>query len=240
MRINDTEVTLDDLQNGYYIFQAADGFRFGADAVLLSDFAQIRQGEKTLDLGTGSGIIPILLAAKTKGEHFYGLEIQGLCVEIAKRSVEYNGLEERISIVEGDIKNASEIFGTGCMDVVVSNPPYMTAKHGRRSAEYSKYIARHEVLCTFEDVAREASRVLRDHGRAYIIHRPFRLTELMLTLTAHALEPKRLRFVHSRADKEPSVVMIEALKGANRGLRVDKPLIIDHCQNTIQNIIDNC
>ncbi len=226
MRINETEVTLDDLQNGYYIYQTADGFRFGVDAVFLSDFVEIRPDETTLDLGTGNGIIPILLAAKTKGRLFYGLEIQKISVEIAKKSVEYNALSGRISIVEGDIKKASEIFGCDSMEVVVSNPPYMPAEHGLRSANYAKYLARHEVLCSFEDLARESSRVLRDRGRAYIIHRPFRLTELMLTLTKYRLEPKRLRFIHSYADKEASMVMIEALKGGNRGLRVDKPLIV--------------
>lgn len=226
MQIKQIEVTLDDLQNGYYIYQSAEGFRFGVDAVFLSEFAKIKPGETTLDMGTGNGIIPILLAAKTGGRRFYGLEIQKNSVCLAEESVKYNGLQERISIIEGDICSASSIFGNETMDAVVSNPPYMIESHGLRNDADAKYIARHEALCRFEDIAREASKVLRTHGRFYLIHRPFRLAELIITLAKYKLEPKRMRFIHSYADKEPSMVMIEALKGGNSGVRIDKPLII--------------
>jgi tRNA1Val (adenine37-N6)-methyltransferase len=226
MQINGKDVTLDDLQNGYYIYQASDEFRFGVDAVFLSEFAKVRPGEIVLDMGTGNGIIPILLAAKTKGKHFYGLEIQKNSVMIAQESVKYNDLQDRISIVRGDICTASGIFGNETMDVVVSNPPYMIAQHGLRNEADAKYIARHEALCTFEDIAREASKLLKTHGKFCLIHRPFRLAELIVTLVKYRLEPKRIRFIHSYADKEPSMVMIEALKGGNSGVRIDKPLII--------------
>ena len=226
MQIYGKEVTTDDLQNGYYIYQPADGFRFGVDAVLLSEFAHIKPGENVLDMGTGTGIIPILLAAKTKGKHFTGLEIQEFSAAVAKESVLLNKLEERIDIVNGDIKEASKLFGNERFNVVVSNPPYMIADHGLRNDADEKYIARHEALCTFDDIAREASRVLISKGRFYLIHRPFRLAELFMTLKKYKLEPKRMRLVHSYVDKEPQMVMIEAAKGGNSGIRIEKPLII--------------
>lgn len=226
MQIKGKEVTLDDLQNGYYIYQSEKGFRFGVDAVLLSKFAAVKEGEKVLDMGSGTGIIPILLAAKSKGKHFTGLEIQKESVEIAKESVAYNKLSDRVEIVEGDIKEASSIFERESFQVITSNPPYMIAQHGLRNDLDAKYIARHEALCTFEDIARETSRLLKARGRFYLIHRPFRLVELVNTLTKYKLEPKRIRFIHSYEDKEPSMVMIEAMKGANSGVRIDPPLII--------------
>lgn len=226
MQIYGKEVTTDDLQNGYYIYQPADGFRFGVDAVLLSEFSRIKPGENVLDMGTGTGIIPILLAAKTKGRHFTGLEIQEFSAAVAKESVLLNKLEERIDIVNGDIKEASKLFGNESFNVIVSNPPYMIADHGLRNDADEKYIARHEALCTFDDIAREASRVLISKGRFYLIHRPFRLAELFMTLKKYKLEPKRMRLVHSYVDKEPQMVLIEASKGGNSGIKIEKPLII--------------
>lgn len=226
MQIYGKEVTTDDLQNGYYIYQPADGFRFGVDAVLLSEFAHIKPGENVLDMGTGTGIIPILLAAKTKGRHFTGLEIQEFSAAVAKESVLLNKLKERIDIVNGDIKEASKLFGNESFNVIVSNPPYMIADHGLRNDADEKYIARHEALCTFDDIAREASRVLISKGRFYLIHRPFRLAELFMTLKKYKLEPKRMRLVHSYVDKEPQMVLIEASKGGNSGIKIEKPLII--------------
>lgn len=226
MQIYGKEVTTDDLQNGYYIYQPADGFRFGVDAVLLSEFAHIKPGENVLDMGTGTGIIPILLAAKTKGRHFTGLEIQEFSAAVAKESVLLNKLEERVDIVNGDIKEASKLFGNESFNVIVSNPPYMIADHGLRNDADEKYIARHEALCTFDDIAREASRVLISKGRFYMIHRPFRLAELFMTLKKYKLEPKRMRLVHSYVDKEPQMVLIEASKGGNSGIKIEKPLII--------------
>ena len=226
MEIEGREITLDDLQNGYYIYQASDGFRFGVDAVFLSEFVKVKQGETVLDMGTGNGIIPILLAAKTSGKKFYGLEIQPYSAHLARKSVEYNSLGDKIEIVDGDIQEASSIFGNEAFDVVVSNPPYMAAEHGLRNETDAKYIARHEALCSFEDIAREAAKTVRTRGRVYIIHRPHRLSELIITLAKYKLETKRLRFIHSYIDKEPVMVMIEALKGGNPGMRVDKPLIV--------------
>lgn len=218
---------IDELQrNGYRIIQNRDGFCFGMDAVLLSGFARVREKERALDLGTGTGILPILLSAKTKGEHFTGLEIQARSVDMARRSVLLNDLTDRISIVEGDIKEAASIFGRASFDVVTSNPPYMTGKHGLLNPQEPKAVARHEVLCTLEDVVGQASALLKENGRFYLVHRPFRLAEIMTAMTKHRLEPKRMRLVYPFADKEPNMVLLEGLKGGRSRITVEKPLIV--------------
>ena len=218
---------VDDLQrNGYRIIQRTDGFCFGMDAVLLSGFAMVKKGERVLDLGTGTGIIPILLEAKTEGEHFSALEIQREVADMAKRSVSLNGLEEKIQIVEGDIREASQIFGTASFDVVTSNPPYMNDAHGLKNPDLPKAIARHEVLCTLDDVAREASRVLKTGGRFYMVHRPHRLAEIITVLRGYKLEPKRMKMVHPFADRDANMVLIEAVKGGGVFLKMEAPVIV--------------
>ena len=218
--------TLDDLQNGYFILQAAGGFRFGMDAVLLADFAQVRPGEKVLDLGTGNGILPILLAAKTRGQSFTGLEIQERSADLAERSVRYNHLEDRIRIVRGDLKEAESIFGSASFEVVVSNPPYMIGQHGLTNTDDAKKIARHEVTMTFRALAQQAAAVLKENGRLFLVHRPFRLAEIMKELMEVRLEPKRMRLVHPYADREPNMVLLEARKGGNSRITVEKPLVV--------------
>ncbi len=218
---------LDDLQrNGYKIIQDPGRFCFGMDAVLLSGFAQVRAGEDVLDMGTGTGIIPILLQGKAEGRHFTGLEIQPESAQMAGRSVKLNGLENEIDIVEGDIKEAVRIFGTASFDVVTCNPPYMVWKSGLANPDMAKAVARHEICCTLEDVVREASKVLRDRGRFYMVHRPFRLAEIIRALSGWKLEPKRMKLVYPYADREPNMVLIEALKGGRPGMKVEKPLIV--------------
>jgi tRNA1Val (adenine37-N6)-methyltransferase len=218
---------LDDLhRNNYHIIQDTNRFCFGMDAVLLSGFTKVFQGERSIDLGTGTGIIPILLNAKTAGEHFTGLEIQPESADMAKRSVALNKLEDKIDIVVGDIKEASSIFGLASFDVVTSNPPYMNHSHGLVNPDQAKAIARHEILCTLEDVIREASRLLKPKGRFYLVHRPFRLVEIMGTLSAYKLEPKRMRLVHPYLNKEPNMVLIECLKGGKSRLTIEAPLIV--------------
>lgn len=218
---------IDDLQrNGYRIIQNRDGFCFGMDAVLLSGFARVKERERALDLGTGTGIIPILLEAKTPGEHFTGLEIQKRSADMARRSVELNGLSDRISIVEGDIKEAVSMFGRASFDVVTSNPPYMTGSHGLVNPELPKAIARHEILCTLEDVISQAAGLLRENGRFYMVHRPFRLAEIMTVMVKYHLEPKRMKLVYPYIDKEPNMVLIEGLKGGRSRITVEKPLIV--------------
>ena len=243
---------IDDLErNGYRIIQNKNKFCFGMDAVLLSGFVCDREGtfaDRTMgstlrsaaakeltiaDLGTGTGIIPILLRGKlgARGpkncsQWIYGLEIQEEVKEMAERSVLLNDLEDDIKIVAGDIKNASEILGKNSFDVVTSNPPYKKSGVGLESPDMSKAISRNEVLCTFEDVAREAARLLKPGGRFYLVHRPERLAELMDTLREYKLEPKRLRMVHSYIDSDAVMVMVEAAKGGGQFMKVEKPLII--------------
>lgn len=218
---------IDDLQRNHLrIIQKTDGFCFGMDAVLLSGFAAVKPGERVLDLGTGTGIIPILLSAKTEGEHFTGLEIQEEIAGMAKRSVSMNGLEEKIEIVNGDIKEASRIFGATSFDVVTTNPPYMNDAHGLKNPTEVKAISRHEVLCTLEDVVREGAKVLKHGGRMYMVHRPHRLIEILNTMTKYRLEPKRMKLVHPFRDKEANMVLIEAVRGGGAWMKVEPPVIV--------------
>ena len=221
------EERLDDLQvNGYEIIQHPGKFCFGMDAVLLSNFAHVKKGEKVLDLGTGTGIIPILLTAKTEGEKFVGLEIQEDSADMAGRSVLHNHLEEKVEIVTGDIKEAAAIFGFASFDVITTNPPYMIGQHGIANASDTKAIARHEVLCTLDDILRESARVLKPRGRFYMVHRPFRLAEILSKMIEVGIEPKRMRMVHPFVDKEPNMVLIEGMRGANSRMTVERPLIV--------------
>lgn len=226
INLKETE-RLDDLgRNNYKLIQDPARFCFGMDAVLLSGFARIKPGEHVLDLGTGTGIIPILLEAKTEAEHLTGLEIQPESAEMAARSVAYNNLSDKISIVTGDIKEAGNLFGAASFDVVTCNPPYMIGQHGLTNGEQAKRIARHEVLCTFEDVAAQAAKVLRPGGNFFLVHRPFRLVEILITLSKYQLEPKRMRLVHPFVDREPNMVLIEAKKGGKSRITVEPPLIV--------------
>ena len=218
---------IDDLQrNGYRIIQKKKGFCFGMDAVLLSGFAQVKEGEAAVDLGTGTGIIPILLEAKTKGKHFTGLEIQEEVAEMAERSVRLNQLEARVDIVRGDIREASRLFGKASFDVVTSNPPYMNDAHGLKNPDLPKAIARHEVLCTLDDVVREAAGLLKPGGRFYMVHRPHRLIEIINTLTKYKLEPKRMKLVHPFVDKDANMVLIEAVRGGKSMIKVEAPIVV--------------
>ena len=221
------EERLDDLQvNGYEIIQHPGKFCFGMDAVLLSNFARVKKGECALDLGTGTGIIPILLSAKTQGKQFVGLEIQEESADMAKRSILHNGLEEKIKIVNGDIKEAVEIFGPASFDVITTNPPYMIGQHGIANASDAKTIARHEVLCTLDDILKQSARVLRTGGRFYMVHRPFRLAEILSKMVELRIEPKRMRMVHPFVDKEPNMVLIEGTRGGNSRMTVEPPLVV--------------
>ena len=286
---------IDDLQrNGYGIIQKKNGFCFGMDAVLLSGFAAVKRGETAVDLGTGTGIIPLLLSAKTEGRHFYGLEVQPPVAEMAARSVLLNGLEERIDILQGNLRDilqpgresvfscaavseavreaafengraadqrcgAGAVFdGTGAcrdggpaateaeqkvltqtgpacrsfslvagtFDVVTSNPPYMKASHGLQNPETLKAVSRHEVFCTLEEVCAAAAKLLKSGGRFYLVHRPQRLIEITEALTAHRLEPKRMKFVYPFADREANMVLIEAVRDAGHECRIEKPVIV--------------
>lgn len=218
---------VDELQrNGYGIIQDPERFCFGMDAVLLSGFARVKEGGRVLDLGTGTGIIPILLAAKTKASHLTGLEIQADSADMASRSVRMNALEQRIDIVQGDIREAADLFPAASFDVVTCNPPYMIGGHGLINPDAPRAIARHEVKCTFSDVARAAAVLLRPQGSLFLVHRPFRLAEIIVTLSSLRLEPKRMQLVYPYADREPNMVLLEARRGGNSRMTVEKPLIV--------------
>lgn len=218
---------VDDLQrNGYGIIQRKGAFCFGMDAVLLSGFAAVRQGEKALDLGTGTGIIPILLEAKSEGRHFTGLEIQPEMADMARRSVAYNHLESKIEIVTGDIKEAGRLFDLASFDVVTSNPPYMNDAHGLKNPDLPKAIARHEILCTLEDVVRSAAILLKPGGRFYMVHRPHRLIEIISVMRQYRLEPKRMKFVHPFIDREANMVLIEGVRGGKPMVKLEAPIIV--------------
>ncbi len=228
---NDVEIKqgerIDDLhRNGYLLIQNTKMFCFGIDAVLLSGFAQVKKGENMIDLGTGTGVIPILLEAKTKGNHFTGIEIQKESVEMARRSVLLNGLQKKITIDEGDIKQAASIYGSAVFDVFTSNPPYMNNGGGLKNDYAPKAIARHELLCNLEDVIYNSSKLLKTGGRFYMVHKPHRLADIIALMRQYHLEPKRLRFVHSYADKEPSLLLIEGARNGKPMIKVEAPLVI--------------
>ena len=217
---------LDDLQNGYMLIQNPKQFCFGLDAVLLSWFANVKPEEKVLDMGTGTGIVPILLKARYPQGKYTGLEIQEESADVARRSVAYNHLEQDIVITTGDIKEAAAIDGGSFFDVVTTNPPYMVGSHGLTGNNQAKMIARHETLCTLEDVISQAAKVLKPRGRFYMVHRPFRLAEILSVMVKYRLEPKRMQLVHPYVDKEPNMVLIEGLRGGNSRMTVEKPLIV--------------
>lgn len=218
---------IDDLhRKGYRIIQNPEKFCFGIDAVLLSGFVNAKSGAKVLDLGTGTGIIPILVEAKTAASHLTALELQEESVDMARRSVQLNDLGDKISIVQGDIKEASHLFEGASFDVITTNPPYMTENHGLVNPDMPKAIARHEIYCTLEDVVRESSKLLKMSGKFFMVHRPYRLVEIITTLAKYKLEPKRIRFVHPYKDKEPNMVLIEAVKGGKSRVTIEPPLIV--------------
>ncbi len=218
---------LDDLQrDGLMIIQNPEWFCFGMDAVLLTAFVRAGKGSRMLDLGCGNGVIPILLSAKTEGEVFEGLEIQKDIADMARRSVRLNHLEEQVHIMTGDIREASSYYEAASFDVVTSNPPYMTNAHGLTNEASHKAIARHELLCSLEDVVRESARLLKPGGHFFMVHRPFRLSEIMNTMCRYKLEPKRVRMVYPYVDREPNMVLIEGTRGGNQGMVVEKPLIV--------------
>lgn len=230
VKIKDGE-RIDELERkGYKIIQDKNRFCFGMDAVLLSGFAEVREGEKVLDLGTGTGIIPLLLEAKTEGKHFTGLEIQEESAEMAERSVLLNNLQDKINIVKGDIKEASNIFGGATFDIVTCNPPYMTEHHGLKNFEEPKAIARHEIKCNLEDVIRETAKILKPGGRFYMVHRPRRLVEIIRLMHEYRIEPKRLRMVHPFEDKDANMILIEGHRGGGAMMKVEEPLIVYQSQ----------
>lgn len=221
-------IKTDTLKNGYKILQDSERFQFGIDAVLLADYASksLKEKESVIDLGTGTGIIPLLMVNKCKTAAFTGLEVQKESSDMAARSVAMNELEGRIQIVHGDLKEAGSLFPRHSFNVVTCNPPYMIDAHGRNNEQDALTIARHEVLCTLEDIVTAADYLLASHGSFFMIHRPFRLPEIFSSLEKHKMEMKRMRLIYPFADKEPNMVLIEARKNAKRRLTIEPPLIV--------------
>ena len=231
---------IDDLNRcGYKIIQNTKKFCFGMDAVLLSSFAKANEGNKVVDLGTGTGIIPILMEAKTKASSFIGLEIQEESVDMATRSVVMNNQQDKITIKQGDIKTASKDLGAAMFDVVTTNPPYMNNAHALVNPDEAKAIARHEIKCALEDVVREGSKLLKVGGKMYMVHRPLRLMDIITMMKKYKLEPKRIRFVHPYIDKEANMVLIEACKGGKSMVKIEKPLIVYKDVNVYTDEIHN-
>lgn len=214
--------------NQLKIIQNPDFFCFGMDAVLLSWFVSQRTKGflHMIDLGTGTGIIPLLLYGKTKAASLTGVEIQQSLVEMAKRSMALNGLSEKIKIIEGDIKNPSDEILPNYYDVVVSNPPYMRAKAGLKNSRETKTISRHEILCSIEDILIFSKRMLKDHGRLFLVHRPERLGDIMSLMRHYKIEVKHLQFVYPSIKKEANIVLIEGRKSGKPGLKTAAPLIV--------------
>ncbi|MFP4697634.1 MAG: tRNA1(Val) (adenine(37)-N6)-methyltransferase [Eubacteriales bacterium] len=225
--INTKDERVDELhRKNYKIIQNKGGFCFGMDAILLTGFVKTNVKGKALDLGTGTGIIPILLEAKTDISHHTGLEIQEYFVDMALRSVELNSLESKINIIKGDIKEADSIFPLSSFDIITSNPPYMVNNKGLKNSNMPKTIARHEVLCTLEDIIKAASRLVKVGASFYMIHRPNRFVEIISKLKQYRLEPKRIRFVHPYLHKPPNMVLIESVRQGKPMLNVEAPLIV--------------
>ncbi|MEE1013984.1 MAG: tRNA1(Val) (adenine(37)-N6)-methyltransferase [Clostridia bacterium] len=220
---------LDDLQlNGLHLIQNPEWFCFGVDAVLLADYAtkNIKKGSRVLDLCSGNGIIPLLLSQKSNAGALVGLEIQEPVAEMARRSVKWNDLEAKISIETGDLKEAAERFGRSSFQYITCNPPYKEAGGGLVTHTDTTTLARHEILCTLEDVIRVSSIILEPLGKLCMIHRPERLVELIFLMKKHGLEPKRMRFVHPYSDKTATMILIEAVRGGKPKLFLDPPLYI--------------
>ncbi len=215
---------IDDLGNGYKIIQDTDGFCFGTDSVLLSDFAVVKKGQRVVDLCTGNGIIPVLLCSKTDVSSVSGIEIQQHPYDMAVRSCELNKLNDRISFINDDVKNALTHFEYNSIDVITCNPPYMIAGSGFQNDKDAKTIARHEILITIDDVARIASKLLKYGGKMYMVHRCDRLIDVVCAMRKYGIEPKRLQMVHPRPGDAPNLFLIEGLAGGKSSLKLEKPI----------------
>ena len=219
---------IDDLQyKGLKLIQDKSGFCFGVDSVLLSDFAKtIKKNSIVVDVGTGTGIIGLLLCKKTELKKIYGIEIQEEVAQMAKRSVELNNLQDKFEIINSDINDIFEILEPNTIDCVVTNPPYKKVDTGVKNEAEKQMISRHEVKCTLEDIIEKSAKLLRDRGEFYMVHRAERLVDIMCVLRKYRLEPKNIRFVHSKKNEKPNLILVKAVKYANEFLKIDKPLVI--------------
>lgn len=218
---------IDDLQcNGLKIIQNTQGFCFGMDAVLLSNFCDVKKNSEVVDLGTGTGIIPLLVWAKNNIKKIYGIEIQEEVAEMARRTMKLNLLQDNIEIINTNLIKAPEILGVNKYDSVTSNPPYMLQGGGLINPEDKKAISRHEITCTLEDVIRTASRLLKHNGSFFMVHRPQRIVDIFCILRQYKLEPKKIRFVHPKTGEKPNLVLIKSIKASRPELKFEPPLYV--------------
>lgn len=219
--------TLEDLQiNGLKIIQSTDCFRFGTDAVLLANFAEPKKGDRIVDLGTGTGIIPIAMSAKANVKEIIGIELSKESAQMAKRSVALNQLDDKIKIIQADLRSLDGIIPKGEFDLVTCNPPYKAEGSGIINEKEPLISARHETTCTLEDVIRTSASLLRFGGRLCMVHKPERLSDIIVFMRKYKIEAKRLHFVLPNSNKEPSLILIEGKRGAKSGIRI-KQLIVN-------------
>lgn len=219
--------SLDDLQlNGIHIIQKNDAFRFGIDAVLLANFANIKNNHKVVDLCTGTGIVPFIIAGKTNTQSIVGIEIQQEMVNMANRTIKLNGLEDRVKILAGDLKDNNMLKTLQRVDVITVNPPYKLKNSGILNPKDKTAIARHEILCDLEDVIIASRVLLKDNGRLYMVHRPERLADILNLMRKYKIEPKRIRLVHPNTKKAPNIVLVEGQRDGGAFLKFDAPLYV--------------
>lgn len=227
MSILKEDETLDDLQlDGLCVIQKKEAFRFGVDAVLLANFAKVKKGVRVIDLCTGTGIIPFVIAGKSQAASITGIEIQEEMVEMANRSIAYNKLEERVNFIHGDLTNLELIKSIPKAEVVTVNPPYKLQNSGILNPNDKNAIARHEICCTLEDVIIACKILLKDNGRMYMVHRPERLADILCLMRKHKIEPKVIRMIHPNVKKAPNIVLVEGQRDGGAFLKWEPSLYI--------------
>lgn len=219
---------IDDLEfKNLKIIQNKNEFCFGMDSILLSDFAkEIKQNSNVLDLGTGTGILPILLSGRIENTNFFGIEIQEKMAEMASRSIKLNNLENRVKIINEDIKNLNNIFKKNTFDVVITNPPYKKINCGLKNENEGKLISKHEIKCDLEDIISASKNMLKDKGILYLVHRPERIVDICEILRKYKIEPKKIKLIYPKINKEANLVLIKAVKNANKFLKIERPLVV--------------
>ncbi len=231
--------TLDDLQlKGICVIQKKDAFRFGVDAVLLANFANIKRNAKVLDLCGGNGIIPFILAGKTEASHISAIEIQEEMVEMANRSAVFNKLEDKITFINKDLKDLECLKNLSKVDVVTVNPPYKLKNSGIINLHDKNAIARHEICCTLEDVIKACKIVLKDNGRVYMIHRPDRLADIICLMRKYKIEPKLIQMVQPNIKKAPNMVLVEGQNNGGSFLKWEAPLYVHNLDGSYTNEIN--
>jgi len=224
IELNNNEKIEDLGDKGLKIIQASDSYRFSVDSIFLLNFIRVKNYEKIIDLGTGSGIIPLLLFGKRKGLSIYGIEIQKNLADMARKSIELNKLQNHITIIQEDLKNIKDVFKNQQFDVVVSNPPYISLGQGKINPSSSKAIARHEIKGDLEDIISTSNYLLKNKGRIYLIYRSAKLIKLLLALKKYSIEPKVVKFIHPRQGKNANLVLLEGIKGGKEELKIEDPI----------------